>query len=420
MHQSNEAMETGEPSKGNHPGLLNTKRAASDELEKDAKHYKAEMVDDKKLEAIVEDYFVHTFQSEQRISPGTKEMVIRFGVEVAKHVNSQRSIDSLMMLNNQMKLGFENISAQLKSGLKELEDKVHVESVSKTGETRSYAEAVAKIVERKPEEKSENVRENGCYTILQAEDNSTPSDEQRDKWTEVLGRKQKQYNLKVNNVHVTKKKNMAVTFKNRNDQKRFEESLNSDPIPGAGIRSSSDRRVVFAIRGVPGDYDADKLVEELYHRNADHPYLLAEKLDVKDARKPNGNMVDDRRYKTFKLWASSKYAGILLDHCDMYINLRRVHLELWRPNERCSSCLDKGHISSDCRQKLACKHCGGEHRSYQCKQSRNDNNHHCVICFRAGKPHNHRAVEASCPVLKNEIEALMKITAAKIVANHGC
>ena len=361
----------------------------------------------------------HDFDSPVAFSEQQSEVVMKFAKQAAEEMIEWWKRDSL----EDVSMMIRQMGIRLEGRIKSLEEKVHAEPSTTSVGPSSYADAVAKLAERKlkkPEEKTvESAGENGCYSILQTEDNSAATSEQMEGWTTALSRKQKQYNLRVTKVQATKQNNMAVTFKNREDQKRFEESLGSDPIPGAGIRSSSDRKVLFAIRGVPGNYNAEKLVEELQQRNADHPFLLAEKLDVKDARRIEGNMVDDRRYKTFKLWASSKHANILLRHSEMYINLRRVHVELWRPNERCSCCLNKGHMYSECTQKIACKHCGGEHQSYRCQNSRDVNSHHCVICYRAKLPHKHRAVEDSCPTLKKEIAEIMHKSVAKILANHG-
>ena len=160
-------------------------------------------------------------------------------------------------------------------------------------------------------------------------------------------------------------------------------------------------------------------MEEINQRNADHPYIAAEKLEIKDARNVSENLVDDRPFKTFKLWASQKHAKLLMKRNEFYIELRRVHVTLWRPSERCSNCLDKGHKAANCQAKTACKHCGGEHVSYKCQQQRNSNIHHCVICHRANESHKHRAAEESCPILKKEIEEALSKTAVEIWANHG-
>ena len=223
----------------------------------------------------------------------------------------------------------------------------------------------------------------------------------------------------MTNVQKTRANNLKVTFNNPEEQQKFEELIRSDPIDGATLRSSASKNVHFALRGIPADYDATSLGSELQELNHDHPYIRAETLNVKDARLVAENMVDDRKFKTFKLTASLKCAKLILDNPSFYIGLRRVKATVWKPNFRCTKCLERGHNAADCTAKLVCKHCSQEHLSYKCNDKKDETKFRCQICFKERKSHRHRADVETCPILSAEVSDAVNKTIAAILANHG-
>lgn len=74
---------------------------------------------------------------------------------------------------------------------------------------------------------------------------------------------------------------------------------------------------------------------------------------------------------------------------------------------QCVKCLDYGHISTNCKSKVACRKCAQEHLAKDCQESRNN----CINCLRAnekGGTHrtNHRVSDGRCPVRKERFYAL--------------
>ena len=228
----------------------------------------------------------------------------------------------------------------------------------------------------------------------------------------------------MNRVQVTKANNVAITFNDASEQKRFTEALNKEPIKGAEIRTSREKPLHFAIRGVPAIYNSDDLMDEIRRMNPRHPYIKlvndgVENLAISDVRRDQLNLGDTRKFKTFKLSTTMKYAKLLLDNEFLQLLFNRVQVTVWKPNERCANCLGKDHRSRDCRGKQACKHCGGEHLSYTCRSRNNTENHKCVVCQKAGKEYGHRADVGVCPILKSETIEYTECIVATILANHG-
>ena len=185
------------------------------------------------------------------------------------------------------------------------------------------------------------------------------------------------------------------------------------------IRSSADRKVHFAIRGVPAEYTAERLERDLPFYNECHPYIMAERLSIKDARQIEENHVDDRRFKTFKLTVSTKHAKLLLDNDAFYLDIRRVRVTLWKPSTRCTKCLKTGHYARDCED-LVCRHCSGDHLSYRCPNMKNKASHNCVVCRRARHRNTqHRASTEECPILQHEAAEETNKVLASITINHG-
>ena len=383
---------------------------------------------DSKLNAVVEDFLLNHFEIEGQINGKTKELLVRFGGEVHKHIVEKESINAVAELQKSMKEGFETVLGQLKNLNKRQPDyvaKPH-EKLSRptfADTVKGYAATVLKGDTSTEPEKMEAVirkeAEFGCYTILQADEKHIPCKELADDWTEVISRRQKKEKIKIVRLRQTNNNKVAIGFSDAGEQRKFEETIGREPIKGAVIRSSAERKVHFAIRGVPAEYTAERLERDLPFYNERHPYIMAEQLSIKDARQIEDNHIDDRRFKTFKLTVSTKHAKLLLDNDAFYLDIRRVRATLWKPSTRCTKCLKTGHYARDCED-LVCKHCSGDHISYRCPNMRSKASYNCAVCRRAGHRNiQHRANTEECSILKLEAAEETNKVLASITINHG-
>lgn len=82
----------------------------------------------------------------------------------------------------------------------------------------------------------------------------------------------------------------------------------------------------------------------------------------------------------------------------------KENLKMWR----CYKCAGFYHKAAECKNKLACWTCAGEHESRNC----NEENQQCINCITTNKvlklklDTNHRAADQNCPVYKRKIGSL--------------
>ena len=89
------------------------KRTLSDS-ESDSSRKFAKSEADKKLNALVENYFNDSFETDCPITAKTREVIIRFGVEVNKHlVEELQNVNSMVQLRLLMLDGFDSITKRL-------------------------------------------------------------------------------------------------------------------------------------------------------------------------------------------------------------------------------------------------------------------------------------------------------------------
>ena len=117
--------------------------------------------------------------------------------------------------------------------------------------------------------------------------------------------------------------------------------------------------------------------------------------------------------------ATMKNARLLLDNPNLYIHMRRIKVSIWKSSDRCNKCLDKGHKAFECKGKTVCKHCSGDHLSYNCNSARDPRNQKCAVCARSQKEFKHRADVDTCPTLKLEALSSVNKTVAEIMTHHG-
>ena len=402
MHRSDVDMETGSSSKTIPTEFRKAKRSASLErpidLEKFSKYRKAETVDDKKLEAFVEDYYLNKFQTEQRISASTRQMLIRFGVEVSKHITNQKSMDSMAILATQMKEGFDNLSARIAQLEKEKEPQ------TKIAAQLTFAEMAKKHAEAKPEgiksvEPDEiATKEMKKFSVLEMD--QKVDDEGFILYRGRVSKKLKNRNVRVEKIIKTGSGNIALEYENREQQARVEQILRSEPLEGVKLRSSTIRQVDIALRGIPKELSEDDVKAELIDENPDHPFLISSDWDLKLLKQTN----QGAKYQIGKLTTPLESARILLKQPKLYLQYVTINAELWKPNhKRCNQCFEIGHVRASCRSGVRCYFCGGDHDVSRCT-SRKDHPDcvKCIVCARSKQKADHKATLQECPILMKE------------------
>ena len=85
----------------------------------------------------------------------------------------------------------------------------------------------------------------------------------------------------------------------------------------------------------------------------------------------------------------------------------------------CYHCQEIGHMSDKCpnsSEPPVCLYCGCNHRSKQCPDKKNPDNHNCVLCSKsnierlANNSHTHNATSLDCPINQREIRRIQNNT----------
>ena len=369
---------------------------------------------------MVAEIYWDEFRGGEPHDPETRRLLINFGVTVFKRLSSSETERLVTGLATEIRAGFQSITKQLDDGLRRKQAESNKPEVVNAAMTYAAAASKAAVApdEKEMEKAIDKAAVNGCFSVIQASNSDESTKKQAEDWTEQVSKRQKKLNIRLNRVRTTNKNNVSIYFKDSREQEKFMRSLEEDPIKGADVRSSANRKVSFALRGVPAEYTEESLERELFQYNGDtHPYFKSEALVVKDARKIKDGTRDDRKTKTFRIMATMRNARLLLEDPNLHVAMRRFKISLWKANERCHKCLENGHKGDECRGKLVCKHCGGSHFSYNC--DRNSDAKKCVVCFKLGKDHKHRADVDSCPILQDEATVSTNKTIAEIMTHYG-
>ena len=393
-------------------------RSLSDEIIKGGKKSKEWTEEDSRLEALMIRFLDDHFDTQEKINPQIRNLLIRFGAEAFTYASSMETDNTIGKMQSEMREQFKRVNDKL-DGI--VSGSQPSNSLGNSGKVANYVQAV--LSAPKKDTVLNKVKDSSCYSVLHPDADTRPTDDQTNEWKSALGATQRRHRIRMNKMQVTKANNLAISFDSPAEQQRFADVLRKEPIQGVQLRSSGEKMAYFAMRGVPSEYTVKDVEDELWEMNSWHPFFLAMKqqgttLDFKDARR-NENLQDTRRYKTLKLAVPMKFAKILLENSYMQLLFKRIQVTIWKPNERCAKCLGKGHFASTCDQKVVCKHCGGEHQSISCREQFNKAKHRCTVCHRAGSENFfHRADVGPCPILGKEAEENVERMVAIMLANH--
>ena len=369
---------------------------------------------DTNLFAIAEKYYNEKWVEDWDdgpLAPVSKNLLIKFAVAVHKHIatvtNEQgKSVNDFEGLRKMMFDGFQAMKARLErlekthSEGKPLAEKVDPVP-SKVKE--SYANMVTKLKEAKPDanvkKRIEEIKEESTpknYTVLDLAEKV--DDEGFQVVRRKLQRSLKGKNVKVDRLVKTAKGNVSMEFASNDEQKKVETILSRDNHLGATIRSTQNKLVSVALRGIPRELTGDEVKAQLTDRNRD--------LDVFSTTNWSLKLIQpsDRRnhYQIGKITTNLIFAKELLDAKKIYIDLQAIKTELWKPNHsRCAKCLKSGHTAKNCDD-LRCVYCAGTHLSKDCHKKNWDDSAKCIICSRKQQNAKHRATMKECPVLMEE------------------
>ena len=369
---------------------------------------------DTKLFALAEKFYNEEWVEEWDdgpLAPGTKNLLIKFAVSVHKHLatvteEQSNSDNDVAGLRNLMYEGFQAMTARLERLEKvHSEGKPPVEKVDPVPNNvkESYANMVTKLKEAKPDasikKRIEEIKEETTpknYTVLDLEEKV--DDEGFQVVKRKLQRSLKGKNVKVDRLVKTAKGNVSMEFASNDEQKKVETILSRTNHLGATIRSTQNKLVSIALRGIPRELTEEEVRVQLVDRNPEFDLFKTTNWSLK-LIKPS-----DRRssYQIGKITTNLDSAKELLEAKKLYIDLQAIKTELWKPNHsRCAKCLKSGHTARNC-QDLRCVYCAGSHLSKDCHKKTWEGIAKCIICSRSQQNAKDRATMKECPVLIQE------------------
>ena len=368
---------------------------------------------DAKLFGLVEDYYYTQFTTdwdEPPITPAVRNLLVKFGVAVHKHLSEEieeqiGSINCVADLRRMMKQGFDSVSARLaKLENAQSEGKAEVKpnpaeksaQITYSNMLKKRSEVDPETVNPKQTEKIEDDSHARKYTVLELE--NKVDDESfitvRSKLTKQLLKKQ----ARVEKIVKTSTGNVALQYDTVEQQQNVERILQDEPIAPLKIRSSKNRPVSIALRGITREMTKDEVKKSLALENREHTFF-------RNAPSWDLQLIEpsDRRsrYQLGKITTSLQSARLLMNKPKIYLDSMAVNAELWKPgHRRCNKCLKPGHVAARCTE-VKCHVCGGNHTAVQC--SRKDSGEaKCIVCLREKKSSNHRATIKECPILMTE------------------
>ena len=214
---------------------------------------------------------------------------------------------------------------------------------------------------------------------------------------------------RVEKIVRTSTGNVAIQYDCIDQQQKVEAILREEPIDAARVRSSKNKSISIALKGISKDWNVEDVKQSLVNENRDHQFFRqAQSWDLRLIDPIDGRS----RYKMGKITTSLQSARILMNNPKIYLDSMAINAELWKPNHRrCHNCFKPNHVAAKCSDAVKCSSCGGDHAAAQCtKKNAPKCEAKCIVCLRENKTANHRASIKECPVLMDEqMEEFRKI-----------
>ena len=363
------------------------------------------------LKAVAEEFLNNDFETGVQISAETRELLLRFGVQVYKRISEKEAVSSVQLLAAKMQEGFDVVQQKLDylhGQVREIEESKNEEK-NKEAEKTSYANMAKKLVTMKP--KDEQIQPKSTeledptvakkFTVIELQEKVDDDGFQivRSRLTKKLQGKQ----VRVDKILKTSKGNVSLEFPTVDDQRRVEKILHESKAEGTNIRSSTVKQVAVALRGIPSYLSVEDVKAHLVEWNPDHPFRfdLTEGWTLKLLQPADKRS----RYQLGKIIAPVNRARTLINSgWKVYVALTALKVEIWRPNHsRCAKCLQSGHMAAQCIGETICVICGGTHAKDTCPKKDRPDSLACVVCVREQKrDFKHSATTKDCPILFEE------------------
>ena len=349
---------------------------------------------------MIEDFYIHEYKPEGDISPQEKDRLIKFSTLAVRNVLERLNIKEKIDLASKVDNGFDEIKSLLKKNQVGIANPTSYAKAAMTGIGSTSSTTQAAQLSPKP---SPTVT-SGRYTILKRAEKKIESEEELRAIKRQLQPKFKQANLRVDMVRKTAQGNLALEFLEEGDQKKVEQFLGANPIPGWQFRSSMEKNIAIALRGVPAYHDDKSLRKELEEFNAKHPFMRHKGWSVIPVTSKSSRR-GVQRTKTWKIIAPLEAARTLLNDPRLMIEMQSLVAELWKPGpKRCFRCYSSEHTLKNCSAKPVCKYCTGLHESQDCREQLQVESHKCIICIKAKQKNvQHSADHRECPLLEQEV-----------------
>ena len=389
------------------------KRTLSDSEVDSSSRKAARSEADKKLTALVENFFNERFETDCPITAKTREVMIRFGVELNKHlIDEIQNVNSMVQLRLLVVDGFDTITKRLeKLENSKSEDKPKLaESSARSTYSdmlKKRSEVLPASAEVPPPAAIEDDNKAKNFTVLEFQEKVDDRSFTvfRSKLTKQLLKKQ----ARVEKIVRTSTGNVAIQYDSIDQQQKVESILRDEPIDAARVRSSKNKSVSIALKGISKEWNVEDVKRKLANENRDHQFFRqAQSWDLRLIDPIDGRS----RYKMGKITTSLQSARILMNNPKIYLDSMAVNAELWKPNHRrCHNCFKPNHVAAKCSDSVKCPSCGGDHAAAQCaKKNAPKCEAKCIVCLRENKAANHRASIKECPILMDEqMEEFRKI-----------
>lgn len=144
------------------------------------------------------------------------------------------------------------------------------------------------------------------------------------------------------------------------------------------IESKREQKSKVKLVGMTRNYSSEELAANIRKQHLSDPNSHMKVIKVysdKNTRKESYNAIIEFDMKTAEAILDANQISIEWDMCKVY-NYVRI--------SRCFKCLGYNHLAKNCKNKIACSKCGGEHKVENC----NSNEMSCINCVEYAKKNN--------------------------------
>lgn len=176
------------------------------------------------------------------------------------------------------------------------------------------------------------------------------------------------------------------------------------------VEEAKEKRSVIKIVGMDKEYEKEELACALKAQNE----LLKEDNNLQILRIYNVKR-DKYNYWCAIVALLQKNAKVLVERGSIYVGWERCKVYEDIRVSRCGNCYAYNHATNKCKNPLACRKCGSNHKEAECRETE----WRCVNCVilkdktRVDINVNHKVSDPECPVRKKKLEAVKRAMAAQ-------